>query len=148
MSNLKRLQREYQEMQMDPPSNCSAGLVGESLYDWEATIIGPKDTPYEGGIFVVSVHIPCDYPFKPPLCRFKTKIYHPNINQTGQICLDILKTQWAPSLTISKVLLSLLILLDHPNPDDPLMPDVARMMKENIEEYKRTARNWTLMYAS
>lgn len=133
---------------MDPPSNCSAGLVGESLYDWEATIIGPKDTPYEGGIFVVSVHIPCDYPFKPPLCRFKTKIYHPNINQTGQICLDILKTQWAPSLTISKVLLSLLILLDHPNPDDPLMPDVARMMKENIEEYKRTARNWTLMYAS
>ncbi len=133
---------------MDPPSNCSAGLVGESLYDWEATIIGPKDTPYEGGVFLISIHIPSDYPFKPPLCRFKTKIFHPNINQTGQICLDILKSQWTPSLTISKVLLSLLVLLDLPNPDDPLMPEVARMMKEDIEGYKQTARNWTLMYAS
>ncbi len=148
MSSMKRLQKEFENMQKDPPSNCSAKLKEESLYEWEAIIIGPIDTPYEGGIFKISVSIPSDYPFKPPQCVFKTKIYHPNINSSGQICLDILKTQWAPSLTVSKVLLSILALLDQPNPDDPLVSEVAQTMKRDMNKYRETARNWTLMYAS
>ena len=148
MASLKRLQKEFQQFQKDSPENCSAGIVGDNYFEWEATIIGPKDTPYEGGLFQLAVHIPADYPFKPPQCQFRTKIYHPNINGSGQICLDILKSQWAPSLTISKVLLSILALLDQPNPDDPLVPDVARQMKTNMEKYKETARMWTLQYAS
>lgn len=147
MTTLKRLQKELIEIQRDPPSNCSAGIVDDNYYEWEATIIGPSDTPYEGGIFRIAIHIPIDYPFKPPQCQFRTKIYHPNINSSGQICLDILKTQWAPALTISKVLLSILALMDKPNPEDPLVCEIANEMKNDYEKYKEMARNWTVQYA-
>ena len=81
-----------------------------------------------------------DYPFKPPKITFKTKIYHPNINATGGICLDILKQQWSPALTISKVLLSISSLLTDANPDDPLVPDIAKIYKTDKAKYEATAR--------
>ena len=65
--------------------------------------MGPGDSPYAGGVFFVMIHFPPDYPFKPPKVQFQTKVYHPNINSQGSICLDILKEQWSPALTISKV---------------------------------------------
>lgn len=86
----------------DPPSSCSAGPVGDDLYHWQASIMGPPDSPYAGGVFFLSIHFPTDYPFKPPKVAFTTKIYHPNINGNGNICLDILKDQWSPALTISR----------------------------------------------
>ncbi len=71
----------------------------------QATIMGPGDSPYSGGVFFVMIHFPPDYPFKPPKVQFQTKVYHPNVNSQGSICLDILKEQWSPALTISKVTL-------------------------------------------
>ena len=65
--------------------------------------MGPTDSPFQGGVFFLSIHFPTDYPFKPPKVAFTTKIYHPNINSNGSICLDILRSQWSPALTISKV---------------------------------------------
>lgn len=65
--------------------------------------MGPSDSPYSGGVFFVNIHFPPDYPFKPPKVQFATKVYHPNVNSQGSICLDILKEQWSPALTISKV---------------------------------------------
>jgi ubiquitin-conjugating enzyme E2 D/E len=100
---LKRIQRELQELGRDPPANCSAGPVGEDLFHWQATIMGPDDSPYSGGVFFLDIHFPADYPFKPPKVSFTTRIYHCNINSNGGICLDILKDQWSPALTISKV---------------------------------------------
>lgn len=87
----------------DPPSSCSAGPVDPGkMYEWQATIMGPSDSPYAGGVFFLSINFPTDYPFKPPKVMFTTKIYHPNVNANGSICLDILKDQWSPALTVSK----------------------------------------------
>jgi ubiquitin-conjugating enzyme E2 D/E len=144
---LKRLQKELSDMMLDPPANCSAGVLDEDLFQWKATIIGPEDTPYHGGVFNLSIHFPPEYPFKSPKINFKTKIYHPNINAAGQICLDILKDQWSPALSISKVLLSICSLLNDPNPDDPLVTDIANEYKNNKEKFIENARNWTLHYA-
>lgn len=131
----------------DPPSSCSAGPVGDDLYHWQASIMGPPDSPYAGGVFFLSIHFPTDYPFKPPKINFTTKIYHPNINGTGSICLDILKDQWSPALTISKVLLSICSLLTDANPDDPLVPEIAHVYKLDRPKYEATAREWTKKYA-
>ena len=107
---------ELVDLGKDPPANCSAGPVGDDMFHWQATIMGPDDSPYAGGVFFLDIHFPADYPFKPPKVHFTTRIYHCNINSNGGICLDILKDQWSPALTISKVLLSICSLLTDPNP--------------------------------
>ena len=146
--SLRRLQREYTEIQKDPPANCTAGPVSDAdFFTWEAMIFGPSDSPFQGGLFRLSIHFPSDYPFKPPILTFKTKIYHPNINAAGGICLDILKGQWSPALTISKVLLSILSLLTDANPSDPLVPEIADQYKRDRAAYDATARAWTERYA-
>lgn len=146
---LRRLQREYADILADPPANCTAGLVKEhDLFTWVATIFGPADSPYQGGVFHLSLHFPTDYPFKPPIVTFKTKIYHPNINAMGGICLDILKSQWSPALTTAKVLLSILSLLTDANPNDPLVPEIANQYKNDRAAYDETAKEWTRLYAS
>ncbi|KAA3475955.1 ubiquitin-conjugating enzyme E2 28 [Gossypium australe] len=121
--------------------------VAEDMFHWQATIMGPPDSPYAGGVFLVTIHFPPDYPFKPPKVAFRTKVFHPNINSNGSICLDILKEQWSPALTISKVLLSICSLLTDPNPDDPLVPEIAHMYKTDKNKYETTARSWTQKYA-
>jgi ubiquitin-conjugating enzyme E2 D/E len=149
MSALKRIQRELIEIQNDPPANCSAGPENPAdLFRWEGAIFGPSDSPYAGGMFKLRIIFPTDYPFKCPTVTFVTKIYHPNINSAGIICLDILKNQWSPALTISKVLLSICSLLTDPNPNDPLVPEIAHLYKGNREEYERQARLYTLKYAN
>ena len=109
--------------------------------------MGPDDSPYSGGVFFLNIHFPTDYPFKPPKCNFTTRIYHPNINANGSICLDILKDQWSPALTTSKVLLSISSLLTDANPDDPLVPEIAHIYKTDKTKYEATAREWTRKYA-
>ncbi|KAJ2001608.1 Ubiquitin-conjugating enzyme E2 4 [Coemansia thaxteri] len=145
---LKRIQKELKDLERDPPSSCSAGPIGDEIFHWQATIIGPESSPFSGGIFFLSIHFPTDYPFKPPKVNFTTRIYHPNINSNGSICLDILRDQWSPALTISKVLLSICSMLTDPNPDDPLVPEIAHIYKTDRERYDSTAREWTRKFAS
>jgi len=147
MSTLQRIQKELLEIQRDPPANCSAGPEGDDLYEWQASIMGPRDSPYQGGVFWLKIHFPKDYPFKPPKVMFLTKIYHQNISSSGAICIDILKDNWSPALTISKVLLCICSLLDDPNPDDPLVPDIAELFKNDRDAYNVKARDTTMVYA-
>ena len=147
MSTAQRIAKELENLTADPPANCSAGPVEDDIFHWQATLMGPQDSPYEGGIFIMNIKFPGDYPFKPPKVTFETKIFHPNINSSGGICLDILKEAWSPALTISKVLLSICSLLCDPNPDDPLVPDIARMYKNDRDKYNRTAQLWTIQFA-
>ena len=147
MTSVRRLTKELQEIRKDPPLNISAGPINDNLFEWEAVLLGPTETPYEGGVFILNLHIPIDYPMKPPNILFKTKIYHPNINSTGAICLDILKSNWSPSLTLSKLLLSICSLLNDPNCDDPLVPDIAKEYKQNHPLFIKNAKEWTQYYA-
>lgn len=143
----RRIQKELNDIQKDPPAGCSAGPVGDDMFNWEGVIFAPSDSPYAGGVFKLSIRFPTEYPFKQPHVQFLTKIYHPNINSAGGICLDILKQQWSPALTVGKVLLSILSLLTDPNPDDPLVPEIATLYKMNRAAYEEKAREWTLLYA-
>lgn len=147
MSTSARIQKELIELQTSPPSNCSAGPIDDDIYQWQATIMGPQGSPYEGGVFYLKIDFPKDYPFKPPKMVFLTKIYHCNINSAGGICLDILKDQWSPALTISKLLLSICSLMDDANPDDPLVPDIADLLKKDKATHDEEARLYTLKYA-
>ena len=148
-ASLKRLHKELLDLGKDPPAGCSAGPVDEKdIHSWQAMIEGPEDSPYQGGLFFLKIEFPSNYPFKPPKINFTTKIYHPNINSNGNICLDILKDQWSPALTISKVLLSITSLLTDPNPDDPLVPEIANIYKESRETYDTNASECTRLYAT
>eukprot|EP01061_Rhynchopus_euleeides_P031977 TRINITY_DN52_c0_g1_i1.p1 TRINITY_DN52_c0_g1~~TRINITY_DN52_c0_g1_i1.p1 ORF type:complete len:149 (+),score=36.64 TRINITY_DN52_c0_g1_i1:70-516(+) len=147
--SLRRIQKEYADLQAEPIAYTSASPISDSdLFQWQATIMGPQDTPYEGGVFSLKIKFPPDYPFKPPKVQFITKVFHPNINSNGGICLDIIKEMWSPALTISKVLLSICSLLTDPNPDDPLVPEIARLFKSNRAQFNANAKEWTRKYAS
>jgi len=148
MASAKRIRKELDNIKNDPPLNCSAGPDNDDIFNWSATLMGPQSSPYEGGVFYLNIIFPPNYPFKPPKITFVTKVYHPNINSGGGICLDILKDQWSPALTIDKVLLSICSLLTNPNPDDPLVLDIANQYKNNRVAYDMMAREWTQYYAS
>eukprot|EP01120_Amphizonella_sp_Union-15-10_P008187 TRINITY_DN288_c0_g1_i1.p1 TRINITY_DN288_c0_g1~~TRINITY_DN288_c0_g1_i1.p1 ORF type:complete len:148 (-),score=20.52 TRINITY_DN288_c0_g1_i1:188-631(-) len=144
---LKRIQRELQDLIACPPANCSAGPVGDDLFHWSASILGPDSTPYAGGVFFLDIMFPYDYPFKLPKVHFTTKVYHPNISEGGHICMDILKEQWSPALTISRVLLSMSSLLNDPNPKDPMVPSIAHQLLTNKTVFEQTAKEWTHRFA-
>lgn len=145
--NLRRIRSELAELAANDVPNINAKPISDDNIKWSGSIIGPEGTPYAGGIFNLDITLPSDYPYKPPIIKMKTKIYHPNINDEGTICLDILKDQWSPALTLTKVLLSISSLLAEPNPNDPLAPNVARIYLDDFKAFTKKARDFTEKYA-
>jgi ubiquitin-conjugating enzyme E2 D/E len=144
----RRLQKELEALNRDPPPNCSAQPEEGNLLKWTASIEGPEGSPYAGGRFELTIEYPANYPLKPPIVRCVTKIYHPNIDSnTGFIGLNILKNEWCPALTINTTLLSIQAFLSDPDSDDALIPEIAREFKTNHDQYVENAREWTRKYA-
>ncbi|KAI4345324.1 hypothetical protein L6164_012456 [Bauhinia variegata] len=143
----KRIQREMMELNNDPPPDCSAGPKGDNLYHWIATIIGPPGTPYHGGIFFLDIMFPTDYPFNPPQVVFKTRIYHCNVDTAGHVRLGILKDDWSPALTITKVLLAVRSILTNPDPYNAAVPDIAHLYLGDTAKHDSIAAEWTLRFA-
>ena len=99
MSTLRTIQKIYKDFKLYKEKNIEAGPIDENdLFHWEATIIGPEYSPYEGGIFKLKIDFPTYFHFRPPKCTFITRIYHPNIHLKGSISLDVLQDQWSPAL--------------------------------------------------
>ena len=145
-----RILKEIEDIYRDPPDYISAGPIDDKdIYHWEATIYGPEDSDYKNGVFLLDIKIPKEYPFKPPVCRFKTKIYHPNINpDNGNICVNILKSyNWNPSLTISNILMSLMVLLYTPNFNNPLNGAARDLHKKSESDYKQMIQKWIKDYS-
>ncbi|KAJ8482325.1 hypothetical protein ONZ51_g5428 [Trametes cubensis] len=163
MSLPKRIIKETERLVADPAPGITAAPHDDNLRYFDVTIQGPDGSPfqnlsarrlspdpsqnYSDGVFRLELFLPEEYPMSPPKVRFLTKIYHPNIDKLGRICLDILKDKWSPALQIRTVLLSIQALLSAPNPDDPLATDVAKHYKENEADAQRVSREWTEKYA-
>ncbi|KAJ2156610.1 hypothetical protein GGF46_005072 [Coemansia sp. RSA 552] len=139
-------------LQRDLPAYILCTPKQDALDRYDAQLDGPADTPYAGGRFLVDVALSERYPIDPPSIKFRTRIYHPNIDDHGNICLDVLKTgkngSWSPSMTLAKVLLSLPMLLSSPNPHDPLMPEIADQMLNDHAAYIRAAAECTAKHAT
>lgn len=128
----------------DPKSNVNNYYMETidvpNLSNFEVMLRGPPGTPYVGGCFKLAFDVPPDFPFKPPKVKFVTPIYHPNIDDRGNICLDTLSKAWTPALSIETVILTIMALLETPNPADPLSPSIAT---EFVKDYLSFLMNAT-----
>jgi len=129
--------RDFKKLQDDPPPGISGAPCESNIMIWEAVIIGPPDTPFEDGTFKLKLEFTEEYPNKPPVVKFISKMFHPNIYNDGSICLDILQNRWSPTYDVSAVLTSVQSLLDEPNPNSPANAVAADMYQANRREYER-----------
>lgn len=143
----KRIIKEIERLSSDPVMGISAIPREDNIRHFDVILDGPEGTPYEGGRFNLELFLPEDYPMVAPRLRFLTRVYHPNIDRLGRICLDVLKNHWSPAMQIRTILLSVQALLAAPNPDDPLANDVAAAWKEDLPAALQTAKEWTARYA-
>ena len=147
MGCTKRILKEIRDMHWMNTRWIKLLPVYSAINHLLAGIEGPPDTPYEDGVFWIDVQIPRYYPLEPPKLRFLTRIYHPNIDSRGYICLDLLEDSWNPVFTILKVLVSVCSLLDDPGLTDPLVPEIAELYCKDYDLYSQNARTYTARYA-
>ncbi|KAB2576579.1 Ubiquitin-conjugating enzyme E2-16 kDa [Lasiodiplodia hormozganensis] len=148
----KRITKELTEVTNDPPPSMKVQLVDESdVHVWEVLIEGPEQSVYAGGQFRLVITLPKDYPFKPPMLNFHTKIYHPNVSNDdkGLMCLGMLRPdQWKPPNKLTAVLNMVHNLLIEPDVSDPVEPAIADVYKRDKKEFEKTAKDWVKRYAS
>lgn len=130
-----RVKKELKELCKEPLEGITLNVNENNLKEWHCIIEGPEGTPYYGYELRVKINLKDNYPLEPPKVLFEHSIYHPNVSLGGHICLDILKSQWAPTLTLGKVMLSISSLLNDPNPYSPLNGDAADNWKNNRKKY-------------
>jgi len=132
--------RDFKRLQSEPPQGVSGAPLENNILQWHAVIFGPDDSPWEGGTFKLSLEFSEEYPNKPPVVKFLSKMYHPNVYADGSICLDILQNQWSPIYDIAAILTSIQSLLCDPNPNSPANSEAARLYQENKREYARKVK--------
>ena len=150
MKSAKVIYRNYEMFESEPIDGVSIGIDEDCIYKWDVTLIGPKDSPYEGGIFKCLMEFPNDYPLSPPKFIFTTKIYHPNVYDDGKVCISILhppgddkwgyekaEERWRPVHSASSIILSILSLLSAPNDESPANIDAGKDWRENPDEFQR-----------
>jgi ubiquitin-conjugating enzyme E2 T len=142
-----RLKREIAQLRDDPPPGIIARLESEdNIATFIAEIEGPPNSPFADAVFTLTIQIPSRYPFEPPSCRFSSvpSPYHPNIDASGRICLDTLKSPptgtWSPAVSLATLLLSIQSLLAEPNPDDGLVPEISNLYRFSKEKWIEEAR--------
>ncbi|KAI5841115.1 ubiquitin-conjugating enzyme/RWD-like protein [Morchella snyderi] len=150
MAAQKRIHREYAEIEASPIPGIAVHSIDEDMFKWSIELTGPKDSVYAGGTFKLLLTLPTNYPFKPPVLAFQTKIYHPNVSNDdkGSMCLGILRSdQWKPSCKIMSVLEMARGLLVEPNPDDAVETTIAEQFKSDKAQFEKNAKSWVKQYA-
>ncbi|KAF2712226.1 ubiquitin-conjugating enzyme E2-16 kDa [Pleomassaria siparia CBS 279.74] len=146
----KRILKEYRECMADTPTGMKINFDEQNMTKWEVLLDGPEQSIYAGGHFKLEINFPNEYPFKPPVVSFKTKIYHPNVSNDdkGSMCLGLLRAdEWKPPNKVVSVLRLIQTLLIEPNPDDSIEPSIANEYKENRKEFEKNAKDWVKRYA-
>ncbi|XP_001845910.2 uncharacterized protein LOC6035786 [Culex quinquefasciatus] len=142
-----RLRSDIRSLDLDATEGIDAVALDNQLFHWQASILGPAGSPYEGGKFFLYIVIPCSYPMLPPQVRFLTKIVHPNVSRHGDVGIDIIQHNWSLALTISKLLLSVQSLLTDPFTQICMEPELGRMYEADRPKFEALARRWTWKYA-
>ncbi|KAG8859779.1 hypothetical protein FRB91_006898 [Serendipita sp. 411] len=140
---LRRIGKEARDLTNTPIEGITISPKEENLFEWDIVIAGPPSSPYKGGNFKVKVVFPENFPFKAPTLTFVTKVYHPGINEEGQICVPVLRDEWKPTITLSTVLHIVYDKLANPSPDDPYEADIAALLKSDKPKFTSTAKEWT-----
>ena len=147
-NQVKRLQKELVAIMADPVPYAEV-QIGDDLTVWNCILTGPPNTVFKGGKFKFTISFTPEFPFKAPIVKFKTKIYHPNFDDEGSICIGILKSEsWKPALKLNVVIAAIVQLLVNPIPDDPLDTSIAEQFKTNRAEFDKIAKEWVKKYAS
>jgi len=146
---LRKLQKELGAFNKSEDRSITARPTSESdLFKWTCTVQGPEDSPYQGGTFIINITLDSSYPFKAPTVEFTNKVFHPNINENGKPCLDILGSdKWAPSSGIADVLRACQALLAGPTADSPVNQEAGSLLKTDKAKYDAMAKEWTQKYA-
>lgn len=144
----RRLINDFKRFEKEDTNGLYASPQENNILVWDAVIFGPDDTQWEGGSFKLIFEFTEEYPTKPPVVKFITNMFHPNIYADGKICLDILSNQWSPIYDVHTILTSIQSLLTDPNPDSPANAEAARLYTENIQEYYKRVKecvenSWT-----
>lgn len=134
-SSKLRLMKDYKKIEKEEIDGINACPEENNIYKWDGYIIGPDETPWENGVFKITMEFPVEYPSKPPNIKFISKIFHPNVYNDGRICLDILDKNWSPVYDVCSILISLRSLLTDPNENSPANVEAAQLYKQNIQEY-------------
>ncbi len=142
----RRINKELKSLIDECPIGYNARLERSDWFHWKAAIQGPDGSDYEGGIFYLEVHLSHDYPFKPPRVHFTTRILHPNVTTDGLLSLDYAK-EWTPAWTVSKLLLTIGVMLSEPNPHDPLNVDLSDLYFNDRQAYHEKVRKHTKEHA-
>ncbi|KAI3633537.1 hypothetical protein MIR68_008484 [Amoeboaphelidium protococcarum] len=133
----KRLQSELCQLMMASVPGISAFPESDNLRKWIGTVEGADNTPYAGQTYKLSLQFTSEYPFKAPVVKFITQIYHPNVDfETGTICLDILKEEWSAIYNVQTILISIQSLLGEPNNDSPLNGQAAQLWSNKSDFQK------------
>jgi ubiquitin-protein ligase len=135
----------YQESDEELPFTIDAD--GDDITKLRVTLNAPAGTPYENGIFFLKLTVPPGYPTSPPSIKFETKIWHPNIQEDGTICLDQLKSSWTPRYSLKHAVEFIYSLLEHPNWETPLVTAIGAQQEKDPQEFEKQARAWTSQYA-
>ncbi|XP_039248634.1 ubiquitin-conjugating enzyme E2-18 kDa-like [Styela clava] len=143
MSASKRLAKEYQDINSDKDKRLEVKLDDSNALLWRILLL-PDQSPYNKGAFKIEINFPSSYPFKPPKITFKTSIYHPNVDEKGQICLPIISPEhWKPATKTAQVLQALLHMIEHPEPEHPLRGELAEEYTKDRKKFNKNAEAHT-----
>jgi len=144
---IRQVMKELQELTTSPPEGIKVTTNEEDITEVRATIDGPVGTPYADGLFRMKLVLGKDYPQAPPKGFFLTKIFHPNVSSTGEICVNVLKKDWKPNLGVKHVLVTVKCLLIYPNPESALNEDAGKLLLEDYAAFSSRAKMMTEIYA-